>query len=227
MVGGDYVTPLLVGGKQTMIGNLIAPQFGAQFNWPLGAAMSLVMLIAAVVIIYALPPAGRVWAARTRAPTFCGLIIAISFIVFLLSPIAAARDLLLHIAGLTNFPYRRLVALQVVAGDGVIRQFRPCLANSLIIGVCVAILLGRRRNLAAMGAGRDAKQRASVITAAADPAGDAAAAGAGVALLSFCRHHRATQLGLLTGDPQPRAVRAALRGSSSLRAHGQFRSRAW
>ena len=52
MVAGDYVTPLLVGGKQTMIGNLIAPQFGAQFNWPLGAAMSIVMLIAAVVIIY-------------------------------------------------------------------------------------------------------------------------------------------------------------------------------
>lgn len=52
MVGGDYVTPLLVGGKITMIGNLIAPQFGAQFNWPLGAAMSLVMLAAAVVVIY-------------------------------------------------------------------------------------------------------------------------------------------------------------------------------
>lgn len=52
MVGGDYVTPLLVGGKQTMIGNLIAPQFGAQFNWPLGAAMSLVMLVAAVAVIY-------------------------------------------------------------------------------------------------------------------------------------------------------------------------------
>jgi spermidine/putrescine transport system permease protein len=52
MVGGDYVTPLLVGGKLTMIGNLIAPQFGAQFNWPLGAAMSIVMLAAAVIVIY-------------------------------------------------------------------------------------------------------------------------------------------------------------------------------
>ena len=51
MIAGDYVTPLLVGGKQTMIGNLIAPQFGAQFNWPLGAAMSFVMLVAAVVVI--------------------------------------------------------------------------------------------------------------------------------------------------------------------------------
>ena len=52
MVAGDYVTPLLVGGKQTMIGNLIAPQFGAQFNWPLGAAMSIVMLLVALVVIY-------------------------------------------------------------------------------------------------------------------------------------------------------------------------------
>lgn len=52
MVAGDYVTPLLVGGKLTMIGNLIVPQFGAQFNWPLGAAMSIVMLLAAVVVVY-------------------------------------------------------------------------------------------------------------------------------------------------------------------------------
>lgn len=51
IVAGDYVTPLLVGGKQTMIGNLIAPQFGAQFNWPLGAAMSIVMLLVSVAVI--------------------------------------------------------------------------------------------------------------------------------------------------------------------------------
>jgi spermidine/putrescine transport system permease protein len=36
-----------------MIGNLIAPQFGAQFNWPLGAAMSVVMLLIAVGVIFA------------------------------------------------------------------------------------------------------------------------------------------------------------------------------
>jgi spermidine/putrescine transport system permease protein len=53
ITAGDYVTPLLVGGKQTMIGNLIAPQFGAQFNWPLGAAMSVVMLLIAVGVIFA------------------------------------------------------------------------------------------------------------------------------------------------------------------------------
>ncbi len=52
ITAGDYITPILVGGKQTLIGNLIAPQFGMQFNWPLGSAMSFVMLaISAVVIL--------------------------------------------------------------------------------------------------------------------------------------------------------------------------------
>ena len=52
ITAGDYVTPMLVGGKQTLIGNLIAPQFGMQFNWPLGAAMSYVMLAISVVVIF-------------------------------------------------------------------------------------------------------------------------------------------------------------------------------
>ena len=33
---GDYVTPLLVGGKVVMIGNMVATQFGKFFNWPWG-----------------------------------------------------------------------------------------------------------------------------------------------------------------------------------------------
>ena len=51
MAAGDYVTPLLVGGKITMIGNLIAPQFGTYFNWPLGSAMSFLVLGLALVIV--------------------------------------------------------------------------------------------------------------------------------------------------------------------------------
>ena len=51
IAAGDYVTPLLVGGKITMIGNLIAPQFGQFFNWPLGSAMSFVILLAALGVI--------------------------------------------------------------------------------------------------------------------------------------------------------------------------------
>lgn len=50
IAAGDYVTPVLVGGKMTLIGNLIAPQFGQFFNWPLGAAMSFTVLVMALVI---------------------------------------------------------------------------------------------------------------------------------------------------------------------------------
>jgi spermidine/putrescine transport system permease protein len=51
MAAGDYVTPLLVGGKITMVGNLIAPQFGTYFNWPLGSAMSFLVLGLALVVV--------------------------------------------------------------------------------------------------------------------------------------------------------------------------------
>ena len=48
---GDYVTPRLVGGKDgVMIANMIQVQFGRGSNWPLGAALSVsVMLIVAAV----------------------------------------------------------------------------------------------------------------------------------------------------------------------------------
>jgi spermidine/putrescine transport system permease protein len=48
---GDFVTPTLVGGTSgTMIGALIVSQFGLAFNWPLGAAMALVLLV--VVLLF-------------------------------------------------------------------------------------------------------------------------------------------------------------------------------
>lgn len=53
LAAGDFVTPALVGGTQSiMIGNVIADQFrGVGANWPLGAALSFVM-IAIVMLIY-------------------------------------------------------------------------------------------------------------------------------------------------------------------------------
>ena len=43
---GDYVTPALVGGTVgIMIGNIIQSQFGKANNWPLGAALSIVMML--------------------------------------------------------------------------------------------------------------------------------------------------------------------------------------
>lgn len=43
---GDYViTTVLGGGKQLMLGNLIGMQFGPMRNWPLGAALSLTLMV--------------------------------------------------------------------------------------------------------------------------------------------------------------------------------------
>ena len=51
---GAYVTPrVLGGGNQLMIGNLIGLQFGQGRNWPLGAALSLtLMVIVLVALLY-------------------------------------------------------------------------------------------------------------------------------------------------------------------------------
>jgi spermidine/putrescine transport system permease protein len=43
---GDYVTPDLLGGVDTqMIGTTIRDQFGSGRNWPLGSAMSVVLML--------------------------------------------------------------------------------------------------------------------------------------------------------------------------------------
>jgi spermidine/putrescine transport system permease protein len=48
---GDYLTAQLVGGKMAMYGQLIAPQFGTFFNWPLGAAMSFSVLGVSICVV--------------------------------------------------------------------------------------------------------------------------------------------------------------------------------
>jgi spermidine/putrescine transport system permease protein len=49
---GAFVTPrVLGGGKKMMLGNLIALQFGAGRNWPLGAALSITLL---AIVMFAL-----------------------------------------------------------------------------------------------------------------------------------------------------------------------------
>jgi spermidine/putrescine transport system permease protein len=49
---GAFVTPrVLGGGRKMMLGNLIALQFGAGRNWPLGAALSMTLL---AIVMFAL-----------------------------------------------------------------------------------------------------------------------------------------------------------------------------
>ena len=49
---GDFIAPFLVGGPSgTMVANIVQAQFGIAFNWPLGAAISIVMLAIVIAII--------------------------------------------------------------------------------------------------------------------------------------------------------------------------------
>jgi len=51
---GDFLAPLLVGGASgTMISNIVVSLFGAAYNWPLGAAISLCMLLLVLSLLFA------------------------------------------------------------------------------------------------------------------------------------------------------------------------------
>jgi spermidine/putrescine transport system permease protein len=49
---GAYITPVMLGGgKNLMIGNLIAMQFGSSRNWPFGSAAALVLMAAVLLTL--------------------------------------------------------------------------------------------------------------------------------------------------------------------------------
>jgi spermidine/putrescine transport system permease protein len=59
---GAYITPLLLGGgKELMIGNLIALQFGGSRNWPFGSAAALILmtLVMTALLVYVRATTGR------------------------------------------------------------------------------------------------------------------------------------------------------------------------
>jgi spermidine/putrescine transport system permease protein len=59
---GAYVTPLILGGgKQHMIGSLIATQFGTSRNWPFGSAQAFILMavVLLALVFYARSATGR------------------------------------------------------------------------------------------------------------------------------------------------------------------------
>jgi spermidine/putrescine transport system permease protein len=57
---GSYITvELMGGGKTTMIGRVIATQFGTAGNWPLGSAMSIVLMVIVTIAALLYFRAGR------------------------------------------------------------------------------------------------------------------------------------------------------------------------
>jgi len=62
---GDFLAPLLLGGPSgIMISNVVVSLFGAAYDWPLGAAISLAMLIFVVLLLMATERLEKRWSFR-------------------------------------------------------------------------------------------------------------------------------------------------------------------
>jgi spermidine/putrescine transport system permease protein len=51
---GDFLAPQLLGGNDSalMVSNLVWSLFGVAYNWPLGAAVSVVMLALTIFLLW-------------------------------------------------------------------------------------------------------------------------------------------------------------------------------
>jgi len=59
---GDFLAPLLLGGPSgIMISNIVVSLFGAAYNWPLGAAISLCMLVLVVSLLFVAEQLEKKW----------------------------------------------------------------------------------------------------------------------------------------------------------------------
>jgi spermidine/putrescine transport system permease protein len=62
---GDFLAPLLLGGPSgIMISNIVVSLFGASYNWPLGAAISLCMLLLVLGLLFLSESLERRWSFR-------------------------------------------------------------------------------------------------------------------------------------------------------------------
>jgi spermidine/putrescine transport system permease protein len=62
---GDFLAPLLVGGPSaTMIANVVQSLFGAAYDWPLGAANSVCILLVTVGLLFATERVEKRWSFR-------------------------------------------------------------------------------------------------------------------------------------------------------------------
>lgn len=62
---GDFLAPLLLGGPSgIMISNIVVSLFGAAYNWPLGAAISLCMLVLVIGLLFFSESLEKKWSFR-------------------------------------------------------------------------------------------------------------------------------------------------------------------
>jgi spermidine/putrescine transport system permease protein len=62
---GDFLAPLLVGGPSaTMIANIVQSLFGAAYDWPLGAAISVCILLTTIALLFTTERLEKHWSFR-------------------------------------------------------------------------------------------------------------------------------------------------------------------
>ena len=62
---GDFLAPLLVGGPSSiMIANIVQSLFGSAYDWPLGAAISVCILLVTVALLFATERLEKRWSFR-------------------------------------------------------------------------------------------------------------------------------------------------------------------
>ena len=151
---GDYITPMMVGGPRGMMfGQLIAAQFGAAYNWPLGAALTIMMMLAITLIVVAFVWLAQLGTVRRRemeavgavrrsagpAPRFGALHVYMAlYLVFLyipslMLPIFSFNDGIQMVLPLKEF------TLKWYAGIADTPGLLEALGNSLKVAVSVAI----------------------------------------------------------------------------------------
>jgi spermidine/putrescine transport system permease protein len=173
---GDYVTPSIVGGLNgTMIGMVIAAQFGIAGNWPYGSSLSVIFLILVTAIVAILFIVMRVKGstqgdgAAEFVPTaetqsgwalirdFFGFALFCLPYAFLYAPLALLAVFSINdstvqtlpLAGITTKWYQGMIengAMMAAFRQSIFVGF-AVLVVSIVVGTCFAVLLsfGRLR----------------------------------------------------------------------------------
>ncbi len=153
---GDYITPIMVGGpKGIMIGQIVAAQFGAANNWPLGAALTIIMMITITAIVCTfiwftrlgtvgakdmeITTASHQPPAHGRSRFSWLLVYVVIYLMFLyipsaLLPIFSFNDSIQMVLPLKDFTFKWYAALADHTG------LQEALVNSLKVAVPVAFV---------------------------------------------------------------------------------------
>ena len=183
LAASAFATPAIIGGRRLKVASTLAyDEFLNTLNWPLGAAVAVLLLVALVADRGRRQPPGR---APLRAGVRMSrpheqngpLALVLSTrcsSIFMLAPIAGRLLGRLHARGLPVVPDRPLVAA-LVHGDRALSRVRlgllaQPLAGRAVLGVAVAVLGAGGARHRALSLPRPRGDDGAVPVAADDPA---------------------------------------------------------